>query len=281
MISPLGGAQTQYVNIMNGFGYNLGNYTFPGSEFNLNRTWGKDELGTIYFSISTESFGADRYGYSSNSTSLSGVYNPGYYYGDGMFMPSMSNIEYSTTDYINFRTPASGRVEYSPFNVEDLVFGITGVVGLMKSWLANFMAKEFVAPMEAMMANTVKQAAKEFAEGMAIMARNEGMQVGTGIANSRALGIAGEKAVGITGPKTAIQVAGRTRVPDRITQTALEEVKNVKHLNLTRQLSDFNTYSHLNNLDFILYTRPNTTFSKPLQQLINNGVIKHRYIPGY
>lgn len=102
---------------------------------------------------------------------------------------------------------------------------------------------------------------------------------GGGIANSRALGIAGEQAVGLSGAKTAIQVGGRTKIPDALTRTTLTEVKNVKSLSFTRQLRDFHTYSQQNGLDFILYTRPNTTLSGPLQQAINNGSIIHRFIP--
>ena len=102
---------------------------------------------------------------------------------------------------------------------------------------------------------------------------------GGGIANARALGIAGEQAVGLSGAKTAIQVGGRTRIPDALTRTTLTEVKNVKSLSFTRQLRDFHTYSQQNGLDFILYTRPNTTLSGPLQQAINNGSIIHKFIP--
>ncbi|MFC3198298.1 DUF6443 domain-containing protein [Parapedobacter deserti] len=100
-----------------------------------------------------------------------------------------------------------------------------------------------------------------------------------GVANARALGMAGEQAVGLSGAKTAIQVGGKTRIPDALTRTTLTEVKNVKSLSFTRQLRDFHTYSQQNGLDFILYTRPNTTLSGPLQQAINNGSIIHRFIP--
>lgn len=99
-------------------------------------------------------------------------------------------------------------------------------------------------------------------------------------ATARALGAAGERAVGLSGTKTAIQVGSRTRIPDALTRTTLTEVKNVKSLSFTRQLRDFHTYSQQNGLDFILYTRPNTTLSGPLRQAINNGSIIHRYIPG-
>ncbi|MDE3181941.1 MAG: hypothetical protein KGM16_00870, partial [Bacteroidota bacterium] len=100
---------------------------------------------------------------------------------------------------------------------------------------------------------------------------------------ARALGKAGEDAVGITGSKTAINVGGRTRIPDRLTSNFLEEVKNVKYQSFTRQLRDFYQYSQDNGLQMILHTRSgtNTTFSKPLQQLIDNGSIIRQPIPGY
>ncbi|MGS2765239.1 putative toxin [Sinomicrobium sp. M5D2P9] len=40
--------------------------------------------------------------------------------------------------------------------------------------------------------------------------------------------MAGEQAVGLSGAKTAIQVSGRTRIPDALSDFALTEVKNVK-----------------------------------------------------
>jgi len=104
-----------------------------------------------------------------------------------------------------------------------------------------------------------------------------------GLANSRALGIAGEQAVGV-GSKTRIPILTGTakyRIPDQLTSTTLGEVKNVSHLSLTRQLTDFHLYSQQNGLQFILHTRPTTTFSKPLQQLINNGTIIHNPVPGF
>lgn len=97
---------------------------------------------------------------------------------------------------------------------------------------------------------------------------------------ARRLGNEGERAVGITGSKTKISINGRTRIPDRLGDGLLEEVKNVKHLNFTRQLRDFHTYSQQNNLRFVLYTRSNTTLSGPLKEAINNGSIIHKIIPG-
>jgi RHS repeat-associated protein len=104
-----------------------------------------------------------------------------------------------------------------------------------------------------------------------------------GIANSKAMGNAMEQALGMAGPKAAINVGGRTRFPDRLDLLSgvLEESKNVKHLNFTGQLRDYLNYSQSNGIQMILHTRPNTTFSKPLQQLINNGTIIHNKVPGF
>jgi RHS repeat-associated protein len=104
-----------------------------------------------------------------------------------------------------------------------------------------------------------------------------------GIANSKVIGNAMEEALGMTGTKTAINVGGRTRFPDRLDLLSgvLEESKNVKHLNFTSQLRDYLNYSQSNGLKMILHTRPTTTFSKPLQKLINNGTIIQNKVPGF
>jgi hypothetical protein len=104
----------------------------------------------------------------------------------------------------------------------------------------------------------------------------------TGMAGVRALGVAGEDAVGIGASKTRIPSLTGTakyRIPDRLTSTTLEEVKNVQSLSFTRQLQDFHLYSQQNSLQMILHTRPGTTFSTPLQTLINNGSIINKTIP--
>ncbi|GBU08845.1 hypothetical protein AwDysgo_21760 [Bacteroidales bacterium] len=90
------------------------------------------------------------------------------------------------------------------------------------------------------------------------------------------MGKLGEDAVGITKSKEQITSITKTadyRIPDRITATTLEEVKNVGRLSLTRQLTDFHLYSQKKGLQMILYTRPTTTFTAPLQQLIDKGDI--------
>lgn len=103
----------------------------------------------------------------------------------------------------------------------------------------------------------------------------------TGLANSKAMGSAMEQALGMSSSKTAINIDGRTRFPDRLANGLLEESKNVKHLNFTGQLRDYLNYSQQNGLDFMLHTRPSTTFSKPLQKLIDQKIILHNPVPGF
>ncbi len=97
----------------------------------------------------------------------------------------------------------------------------------------------------------------------------------------RALGIAGEEAVGVSSKVRIESLTGtaKYRIPDILTKSSIEEIKNVKHLSLTRQLNDFYLYSQKHDLRFILHTRSNTTFSRPLQNLINNGNIINKTIP--
>ena len=94
--------------------------------------------------------------------------------------------------------------------------------------------------------------------------------------------MAGERAVGV-GSKTRIPSLSGTakyRIPDGLTSTTLTEVKNVGRQSLTRQLRDFHSFSQQTGRQFILYTRPTTTFTRPLQNLINQGQIIVRPIPG-
>jgi hypothetical protein len=60
---------------------------------------------------------------------------------------------------------------------------------------------------------------------------------------------------------------------------SIEDVKNVKHLAFTQQISDYLEYAQENGLTFILHTRPQTTYSKTLQALIDAGLIQRKYIP--
>lgn len=98
------------------------------------------------------------------------------------------------------------------------------------------------------------------------------------MANVRTLGAAGEKAAGITGTKVGVRINGRMRFPDELnfgTRT-LTEVKNVRHLNFTRQLRDYYEFSQARGLRMKLYTRETTTFSGPLQRYLDEGLIIHK-----
>jgi RHS repeat-associated protein len=89
-------------------------------------------------------------------------------------------------------------------------------------------------------------------------------------------GRVGEIAAGIdpTNPKVQIKVNGQTRIPDRLENGFLDEVKNVKQQSFTKQLRDFHKYSIDNGLKMRLYLpNNNTPVSAPLQQQFNNGTI--------
>lgn len=83
------------------------------------------------------------------------------------------------------------------------------------------------------------------------------------------------------GEKTKITIGKNDRIPDGInTDTqVLSEVKNVGYQGYTSQLRDYATIASSLNLEFHLYTRPNTTLSAPLKKLIDEDVITHRHIP--
>ena len=144
---------------------------------------------------------------------------------------------------------------------------------------ASMVGHSFVAALE-----FVSMALTYGESGIMISGVRQGVVKGTakgGLSNARALGIAGEEAVGV-GAKTRIPSLTGTakyRIPDQLTSTTLGEVKNVGHQSLTRQLMDFHLYSQQTGRQFILYTRPNTTFSGPLQNLINNRSIITKPIP--
>lgn len=89
----------------------------------------------------------------------------------------------------------------------------------------------------------------------------------TGTSNS--IGKAGEKLAGIDpSKKQPIQINGRIRIPDALTDTSLIEVKNVKYISNTLQLRDFADYAHQANLTLELYVRPTT---KVAQTVIDAG----------
>jgi len=114
--------------------------------------------------------------------------------------------------------------------------------------------------------------------GAATAVCTDGDCTNEGSATARALGQAGEKAAGIIRNTHRIPSSTGTaayRIPDQLLpdQGILSEVKNVSHLSLTSQLRDFLAYAQENGLTFQLITRTTTTFSQPLQKLIDEGLI--------
>jgi hypothetical protein len=102
------------------------------------------------------------------------------------------------------------------------------------------------------------------------------------VANARAAGVAGESAVGIAqAGKTTIQVAGRRYVPDLLTRSTLEEVKNTSTLSFTRQLRAFSIHAQNNQLTYVLWTRSTTIMTAPLKAAIARGEIIPKIIPGF
>ncbi len=82
------------------------------------------------------------------------------------------------------------------------------------------------------------------------------------------------------GKKVAIEVNGRTRIPDGIVEAvSLNEVKNVSKQGLTAQLRDYLQFAQENKLQFNLYTNEETKIAQPLQDLIDAGDINHYRIP--
>ena len=83
-------------------------------------------------------------------------------------------------------------------------------------------------------------------------------------------------------PKPSIKIPGSNvrRFPDRLTNARLEEVKNVKYLALTQQIRDYLAYAQANMLTFILHVHPETKYSGPLQDLIDDGQIITKKIEG-
>ena len=83
----------------------------------------------------------------------------------------------------------------------------------------------------------------------------------TGSPNS--MGQAGERMAGIDqSAKQSIQVNGRTRIPDALTETTLTEVKNVKYISNTQQLRDFATYANATGRSLELWVRPTTRVAR-------------------
>ena len=83
----------------------------------------------------------------------------------------------------------------------------------------------------------------------------------TGSPNS--MGKAGERMVGIDqSAKKPIQINGRTRIPDAMTDTTLTEEKNVKYISNTQQLRDFAAFANDTGRSLELWVRPTTRIAK-------------------
>ena len=77
------------------------------------------------------------------------------------------------------------------------------------------------------------------------------------------IGKIGEALAGINPKaKVSIQINGRTRVPDALTDSTLVEVKNVRYISNTQQLRDFADYANATGRTLELYVRPTTRVSK-------------------
>jgi len=110
------------------------------------------------------------------------------------------------------------------------------------------------------------------------------------IADSVRIGYLGEKEAGTLGKKVRAYVPDSTtyRVPDKITKTALTEVKNVKKLRWTAQLEDYVKIAEARNLSIVLWIREShrdkipVSFMKSLQDSIRGGnvTVTFEYLKG-
>lgn len=96
------------------------------------------------------------------------------------------------------------------------------------------------------------------------------------------IGQAGERAVRAAvdiGPKAGIRVNGVSRIPDGLTDTAVNEVKNVASLSYTSQLRDFAQFAKDTGREFNLYVRPGAKLSEPLLKAREAGDVIIHEIP--
>jgi len=96
------------------------------------------------------------------------------------------------------------------------------------------------------------------------------------------VGQAGEAAVQAAydiGPKATVQVGGRTRIVDGLTDGAVSEVKNVASQSYTQQFRDSLAYAQSTGRDFELDVGPDTCLTGPLRDAIADGLINLKFIP--
>ena len=95
----------------------------------------------------------------------------------------------------------------------------------------------------------------------------------------QSIGKTGERLSGIIkNTRTITAPSGRVRIPDGLSLTKLQEVKNVARLSKTRQLTDFMAYSAQNGLQMELFVRPTTVMSKPLMAALDKYKVIIRYL---
>lgn len=98
-------------------------------------------------------------------------------------------------------------------------------------------------------------------------------RVMAGVAQAGREGEAAVRALEDIGPKTAIEINGRTRIPDGLTDTAVNEVKNVSSLAFTRQLRDMADFAAQSGRQFNLWVPGGTELSGPLQAAVAAGKV--------
>lgn len=70
------------------------------------------------------------------------------------------------------------------------------------------------------------------------------------------------------------------RIPDELNSSVLGEVKNVKSLGWSSQISDFYSYASARGLEFRLYVRPDTVFRGQLAELYKYNGFTRVDVPG-
>ena len=99
----------------------------------------------------------------------------------------------------------------------------------------------------------------------------------------REMGAMGESMISNLGQKMRINSftgSANYRIPDGVTSSAVNEVKNVSYLRLTNQLKDFMHYAEETGKSFNLYVRENTQLSSALQGVVDEGkAVLHRVLP--
>ncbi len=104
-----------------------------------------------------------------------------------------------------------------------------------------------------------------------------------GLAAVREAGRTGESMAGIVKNTTRIPAeSGKAayRIPDELDSSVLGEVKNVKTLGWSSQISDFYHYASARGLEFRLYVRPNTVFRGQLAKLYEADGFTRVDVPG-